>query len=316
MGMELAGRHCARHPLRGSDDRSNARARDRRGVVSWCGHRNQHDGFLMDPGLCPSTDPGCHRSIRFLPDRAALRRGILSWRLVARVPGSRRGRQRVQRSSGFPDGPDQLWRRRTNRACVRASRLHQLFRHAGPGTAARTVRLGRRRLEQHGGRRFARLLAETLGRERRCDRQHGASQRPGTDCGGRHASRVSGNCPRPGVRRVGCGGAGTGALRRVARTGRTEPAWLLGDGKAAPGHVPRPGPGRRGRRDCTNRTGFSRSPRRIPQRGASVLARTQGKSAVRVARARNFSGRHAAPAAGGLRQHGKPDPGAGDRSAA
>ena len=87
-------------------------------------------------------------------------------------------------------------------------------------------------------------------------------------------------------------------------------------GTLRPGTSHAQGPGRRGRCDCTNRTGFPRSQRRIPQRGASVLARAQGRPAVRVARARNSLGRHAAPAAGGLRQHGEPGPGAGDRSAA
>ena len=179
VGMELGGRHLRRHPLRLSDDHWNARPHDRRGLVSRGGNRNQHDGFLMDPGRCPSTDPGCHGSIRLLPDRAARRRWSLSRRFVARVPGPLGRRRFVQRSGGFPDGSHQPERRRTSRACVRASRLHQLFLHAGPRTASWTFRLERRRFGQHGGRSLARLLAEAVGRLRRCDGQQGASQWPG-----------------------------------------------------------------------------------------------------------------------------------------
>ena len=54
----------------------------------------------------------------------------------------------------------------------------------------------------------------------------------------------------------------------------------------------------------------------FPERGPSVLARTQGSPTIRITWADSSSGRHASPAAGCLRQHGESCPGASNRSAA
>ena len=144
---------------------------------------------------------------------------------------------------------------------------------------------------------------------------HAARQRSAADDRRRHARALSGHGDDAGLRPLGAGDDGAGAVRRDRASSRI----------AASAATTSPAGWRRARRRAAAQTEVDAAMRQlahdypetnktISARGAAVLAGAARTAAVLRRRAGDPAGRHAAPAARGLRQHREPDAGARERA--
>ena len=132
----------------------------------------------------------------------------------------------------------------------------------------------------------------------------------------RRAAGIPGHGAAAEVRSVAAGHDGAGAAQRIARAGRAQRARLHRHGPASAGDDARAGAERCGRGDAPVVAGVSGHERDHAGRGAAVLAVLARPAALPGDGARVSAGHHAAAAGRGLRQHGEPHAGAGERAAA